>query len=29
MESSWGAVKGLETVKIFESLVSSMESEAL
>jgi len=29
MESSWGAVKGLETVKIFENLVSSMESEAL
>jgi hypothetical protein len=29
MESSWGAVKGLEQVKVFESLVSSMESEAL
>ena len=29
MESSWGAVKGLETVKVFENLVSSMESEAL
>ena len=29
MESSWGAVKGLERVKIFETLVSSMESEAL
>lgn len=29
MESLWSSVKGLETVKVFESLVSSMESEAL
>lgn len=29
MESAWPAVKGLEQVKMFESLVSSMESEAL
>lgn len=29
MESAWPAVKGLEQVKLFESLVSSMESEAL
>merc|ERR1712166_541008 len=29
MESAWPAVKGLESIKLFESLVSSMESEAL
>ena len=29
MESLWSSVKGLETVKVFETLVSSMESEAL
>jgi dynein heavy chain len=28
-ESAWAAVKGLETVKLFENLISSMESEAL
>jgi dynein heavy chain len=29
MESTWPAIKGLESVKIFDNLVSSMESEAL
>jgi len=28
-ESAWGAVKGLESVKLFENLISSMEQEAL
>ena len=28
-ENNWAAVKGLETVKIFENLSSQMESEAL
>lgn len=28
-ESLWSAVKGLEQVKVFESLISTMESEAL
>jgi dynein heavy chain len=28
-ESMWGAVKGLESIKTFEHLISSMESEAL
>lgn len=28
-ESNWGAVKGLENVKLFENLISSMEAEAL
>lgn len=28
-ESLWGAVKGLETLKVFENLVSNMESEPM
>jgi len=28
-EANWAAVKGLETIKVFSSLISSMESEAL
>lgn len=28
-ESAWGAVKGLESVKLFENLIQSMEAEAL
>lgn len=28
-ESAWAAVKGLESVKLFENLISSMEQEAL
>ena len=29
MESAWPAVKGLELTKVFESLVSAMEGQAL
>jgi len=28
-EANWAAVKGLDTIKTFEHLISSMESEAL
>jgi dynein heavy chain len=28
-ETSWGAVRGLESIKVFENLIQSMESEAL
>jgi hypothetical protein len=28
-ESSWAAVKGLESIKVFEHLITAMQSEAL